>query len=323
MMDGGSWNAAFLDLDSVGRADLDMAMLTSAVDSWQWHGLVSAKELAEVLADVDVVVSNKVVLNDQYLSEAKRLKLVCVAATGTNNIDLASAARNNITVCNVRGYATASVVQHVFSLLLALTTRLSEYTDAVKRGEWSRSRFFCLLDYPVRELAGKTIGIVGYGEIGKAVAGIAEALGMRVLLARRNLQDDRPERIALHQLLPQVDVLSLHCPLTQENRGLIAADELALMKADAVLINAARGGLVDEQALLDALLTRQIGGAGLDVLREEPPPEDDPLLSANLPNLVITPHIAWISRESRQRLINEIALNIEAFKAGQPRNQVV
>lgn len=315
-------SAAFLDLDSVDRDDLDLSRLRLAVDSWQWHGLVSDAELQQVLATVDMVVSNKVRLTDELLSSAENLKLVCIAATGTNNIDLEAAARNNIAVCNVDGYATPSVVQHVFTLLLVLTTRFNEYSAAVRDGAWSRSQFFCLLDYPVRELAGKTIGIIGYGHLGKAVAGIAEAFGMQVLLARRNAEDHRPGRIALHDLLPQVDVLSLHCPLTESNRGMIGADELALMKKDAVLINTARGGLVDEEALLDVLENRLIGGAGLDVLEKEPPPAGYPVLQAELPNLVVTPHIAWASRESRQRLLDEIALNIEAFKSGKTRNAV-
>jgi len=322
MSDPGIRSAVFLDLDSIDRDDLDLSKLNAMVDNWQWHGLVKEGELDEVLASADVVVSNKVLLTDERLSKAKHLKLVCIAATGTNNIDLEAAARNNIAVCNVDGYATPSVVQHVFTLLLALTTRFNEYTTAVKDGAWSRSRFFCLLDYPIRELAGKTIGIVGYGHLGKAVASIAEAFGMKVLLAKRNIEDERPGRVALHDLLPQVDVLSLHCPLTAETRGLIAADELALMKKDAVLINTARGGLVDEDALLEALKLQQIGGAGLDVLETEPPPAGYPILKAELPNLVITPHTAWASRESRQRLLDEIALNIEAFKAGELRNAV-
>lgn len=323
MPDSDIRSAAFLDLDSVDRDDLDLSRLNAIVDNWQWHGLIGEEELHMVLSRVDVVVSNKVMLTDDHLSRAGNLKLVCIAATGTNNVDLAAAARNNITVCNVEGYATPSVVQHVFTLLLALTTRFNEYTSAVKQGGWSRSKFFCLLDYPIRELAGKTIGIVGYGHLGKAVANIAEAFGMKVLLAKRNIEDARQGRVALHDLLPQVDVLSLHCPLTEETRGIIGIDELALMKKDAVLINSARGGLVDEDALLDALQTQQIGGAGLDVLAQEPPPAGYPLLKADFPNLIITPHTAWASRESRQRLLDEIALNIESFKAGQIRNRVV
>jgi glycerate dehydrogenase len=322
MSDSAIRSAVFLDLDSIDRDDLDLSKLNAVVDSWQWHGLIKDGELNEALASADVVVSNKVILADDHLTRAGNLKLVCIAATGTNNIDLESAARNNIAVCNVDGYATPSVVQHVFTLLLALTTRFNEYTSAVKQGDWSRSSFFCLLDYPIRELAGKTIGIAGYGHLGRAVAGIAEAFGMKVLLAKRNIDDTRPGRVAMHDLLPQVDVLSLHCPLTEETRGMIGADELSLMKKDAVLINTARGGLVDEDALLDALETQKIGGAGLDVLEKEPPPVGYPLLRADLPNLIVTPHTAWASQESRQRLIDEIALNIVAFKAGKLRNAV-
>lgn len=315
--------AVFLDLDSLDRDDLDLSKLNASVPDWSWHGLVAGEDVSDAIADADIVVSNKVVLAEPQLAAARNLKLVCIAATGTNNIDSDAAARHGIAVCNVSGYATASVVQQVFTLLLVLTTRFNEYNAAVKRGDWSSSRFFCLLDYPIRELAGKTIGIVGYGHLGRAVAGIAEAFGMRVLLAKRDAGDTRPGRVALHDLLPRVDVLSLHCPLTPENRGLIGENELALMKPDAVLINTARGGLVDEAALLDALRSGRIGGAGLDVIEVEPPPEAYPLLKADLPNLVITPHTAWASRESRQRLVDEIALNIEAFKAGQDRNRVV
>jgi glycerate dehydrogenase len=314
--------AVFLDLDSINRGDMDLSKLKQAVDQWQWYGLVSDDELHDALTSAEVIVSNKVALTGDHLSKAENLKLICVAATGTNNVDLDAAASSNIPVCNVHGYATPSVVQHVFMLLLALTTRFNEVTSAVRRGEWSGSRFFCLLDYPVRELAGKTLGIIGYGDLGKAVAGVAEAFGMRVLLAKRNSNDDRPGRIALQDLLPQVDVLSLHCPLTAETRGIIGADELALMKTDAVLINAARGGLVDEAALVDALMQRRLGGAAVDVIEVEPPPDNYPLLQASLPNLIVTPHVAWASRESRQRLLDEIALNIEAFKAGKIRNRV-
>jgi len=322
MSDPAIRSAVFLDLDSIDRDDLDLSKLNAVVDRWHWHGLIKEGELNEALAGADVVVSNKVILADDHLSRAEDLKLVCIAATGTNNIDLEAAARKNIAVCNVDGYATPSVVQHVFTLLLVLTTRFNEYTSAVKQGDWSRSNFFCLLDYPIRELAGKTIGIVGYGHLGKAVASIAKAFGMKVLLAKRNIEDTRPDRVALHDLLPQVDVLSLHCPLTEETRGMIGADEMSLMKKDAVLINTARGGLVDEDALLDALKTQKIGGAGLDVLEKEPPPVGYPLLKDELPNLIVTPHTAWASRESRQRLIDEIALNIVAFKAGELRNAV-
>ena len=314
--------AAFLDLASVHRDDLDLSRLISVADEWLWLDNITESELANVLCDVDVVVSNKIVLGADQLQQANHLKLICVAATGTNNIDLEAAKLTGINVCNVQAYATASVVQHVFSLLLSLTTHQREYTSDVQKGLWSKSEFFCLLDHPIRELQGKTLGIIGYGELGKAVAKVAEAFGMRVLLAKRDEQDQREGRLSLNELLPQIDVLSLHCPLTEDNLGLIGEHELALMKADAVLINTARGGLVDETALLDALQHKRLGAAALDVLEQEPPASSHALIDANLKNLIITPHVAWASVESRQRLIDEVAKNISAFAEGVPRNVV-
>jgi glycerate dehydrogenase len=217
-------SAAFLDLASVHPSDLDLGALKAAVPQWQWFDQVSAEELRAMLPETDVIVTNKYVLDESLFSRACRLRLVCVAATGTNNIDLEAARRNNVAVCNVTAYATPAVVQHVFALLLSLTTRLDEYTHDVRSGEWSRSRFFCLLDHPVRELAGKTLGLYGYGELGRGVARVARALGMEVLVAKRNAGDTREGRLALPALLPQVDVLSLHCPLNAETRGLIGAD---------------------------------------------------------------------------------------------------
>jgi glycerate dehydrogenase len=222
----------------------------------------------------------------------------------------------------VVGYGTPSVVQQVFALILALTTRLQDHQAAVARGEWQRSDQFCLLDYPFRELAGRRLGIVGYGELGRAVGRVGEAFGMQLLIAQRPGGDARPGRIPLVDLLPQVDVLSLHCPLTEQTRNLIGAAELSAMKPDALLINAARGGIVDEVALAAALRAGTIGGAGVDVLSREPPVEGNPLLAADLPNLIVTPHVAWASRESRQRMVDELALNIEAFLQGRERNRV-
>jgi glycerate dehydrogenase len=308
--------AAFLDLASVTRGELDLTALKDAVPEWLWFDNISEAELSDVLADVDVVVSNKVMLDEAKLRNAKHLKLICVAATGTNNVDMKAAEKFGITVRNVPAYATASVVQHVFTLLLSLTTRIDEYRQAVQSGEWSRSEFFCLLDFPIRELQGKTLGIVGYGELGQAVSRVASAFGMDVLIARRNREDTRPGRIPLGEMLESVDVLSLHCPLNEDTRGLIGKGELALMKHDAVLINTARGGLVDEAALLEALESKKLGGAGIDVIEQEPPAEDNPLLKADLPNLILTPHIAWASVESRQRLIDGVARNLSALVAG-------
>ncbi len=315
-------HAVFLDFASVHPDDLDVSVLEHVIPNWQWRNNTRAEDVADAIAAADLVVVNKVVLNAHHLASAKNLKLICAAATGVNNIDLAAATDAGISVCNARAYATPSVVQHVFALLLALTTRLQQYQHDVHSGHWSQSEFFCLLDHPIRELQGLTLGIVGYGELGKAVARVAQAFGMKVLVAKRDAGDTRPGRVELHTLLPQLDVLSLHCPLTEDTRGLIGKDELAMMKPDAVLINTARGGLVDEVALLDALVNKRLGGAGLDVLEHEPPPADYFMLQQQLPNLIITPHTAWASRQARQRVLEEIALNIEAFNNGSVRNRV-
>lgn len=312
--------AAFLDLASIHPDDLVLAPLHAVCEDWCWRDNTAATEVRSAIAGAGIVVVNKVVLDRDTLASASSLELVCAAATGVNNIDVAAAKQLGITVCNARAYATPAVVQHVFALLLTLTTRLRQYQDDVMAGRWSESEFFCLLDHPVRELAGLTMGIYGYGELGKAVAGVARAFGMQVLVAKRDAADEREGRLDLHELLPRVDVLTLHCPLDDATRGLIGHDELALMKSDAVLINTARGGLVDEVALLHALREGRIGGAGLDVLEREPPAADHPLLEAALPQLVITPHTAWASREARQRVVQEVAENIAAFRAGSPRN---
>lgn len=312
----------FLDRDTVDRGDLDFSTLENVVPEWQFYGYSRPADLGSRLAEAELVITNKVKLDTDAFSLAPKLRLICVAATGTNNVDLAAAHRHGVVVSNVRGYATPSVAQHVFSLMLSLSIHLGKYRRAVMKGEWQRSPYFCLLDFPIREIAGRTIGIVGYGELGREVARLAEAFGMQVLIAQRTGSKPQPGRLPLHDLLPQVDVLSLHCPLTPETRNLIGARELAMMKSDALLINTARGGIVDEQALAEALREGCLGGAGMDVLSEEPPMRGNPLLEDDIPNLIVTPHIAWASRESRQRLVNEMALNIAAFIAGTPRNSV-
>ncbi len=314
--------AVFLDYASIHPEDLDTSALNDLADNWRFFDNAAPDEVMAGVGGAELIVSNKVVLDRPVLQAATRLKLVCIAATGVNNIDRVAAKEQGITVCNVPAYATPSVVQHVFSLLLALTTQHTRYQQAVVEGRWSQSPFFCLFDYPVRELQGLNMGIVGYGELGRAVAAVAEAFGMNILLARRNADDRRPGRVPLDELLTRADVVSLHCPLTEDTRNLIGTKELALMKADAILVNTARGGLVDEQALLAALKSGQIGGAALDVLAQEPPPADYFLLQQQLPNLIITPHVAWASRQARQRLVDEIAENIRAFLRGEPRNVV-
>jgi glycerate dehydrogenase len=222
----------------------------------------------------------------------------------------------------VTGYATPAVVQHVFAMMLGWAARLWDQQRAVRDGAWSASEHFCLLGQPVRELSGKRLGIVGYGELGRAVGKVAEAFGMQLLIAERPGGPARAGRIPLSDLLPQVHVLTLHCPLADNTRGLIGAAELATMRDDALLINTARGGIIDEQALADALRVGRPAAAAVDTLSIEPPPLDHPLLAPDLPNLIITPHVAWASIEARQRLIDEVATNIAAFCAGQQRNRV-
>ncbi|HOB63314.1 MAG TPA: 2-hydroxyacid dehydrogenase [Candidatus Competibacteraceae bacterium] len=309
----------FLDRNSLHDHDLDFSELDRLLPDLRYFQATAPHEVAERIAEAEVVISNKVVLDAAALQQAQRLQLICVAATGVNNVDLDAAAQRGITVCNCRGYGTPAVVQHVFALLLELMTQLSAYRQAVRAGRWQRSSQFCLLDFPIRELAGKTLGIIGYGELGQGVARVAEAFGMQVLIAQRpGAVEPEEGRVPLPMLLPQVDVLSLHCPLTPETRGLIGAWELALMRRDAILINTARGGLVDETLLAAALRQGALGGAGVDVLSLEPPVDGNPLLAPDIPNLIVTPHSAWGSRESRQRLLMQLAENIQAYLEGEP-----
>ncbi|MFT5720335.1 MAG: glycerate dehydrogenase [Motiliproteus sp.] len=312
--------AVFLDVASLEPVDLDMTPIQRQATGLQLYPSTSPEQLDAHLAGADIAIVNKVCLDAATLARHPQLRLICVAATGTNNVDLQAAAEQGIRVSNCQGYGTGSVVQHTLSLMLALATRLPDYSAAVKRGDWQRSTAFCLLDYPIMELQGKTLGIIGYGELGRGVARVAEALGMRVLIAARPGGDPqlRPDegRVELSALLPQVDVLSLHCPLTDQSRNLIDAAALALMKPEALLINVARGGIVDEQALADALRGGRLGGAAVDVLTVEPPVQGNPLLFDDIPGLIVTPHCAWGSVEARQRMLVQIAENIAAFKEG-------
>lgn len=311
----------FLDLATLHPQDLDLSALRATLPRWDMHDYSSAADGPRFLEDATLAVTNKFVIDAALMARAPRLRLICVAATGTNNVDLGAAAERGIAVCNVTGYATPSVVEHVFAMVLSLQRRLAEQQHAA-HSLWTHQRGFSVLDYPVTELRGKTLGIVGYGELGRAVAAVGEAFGMRVLIAQRPGGDDRDGRVPLDALLRSADVLSLHCPLTPATRGLIGARELSLMKPTALLINTARGGIVDEPALMHALQSNLLGGAGVDVLSEEPPRHGNALLLHKLPNLIVTPHVAWASREARQRLVDQVVENIRAFLAGKPRNRV-
>lgn len=314
--------AVFLDLAPLDQGDLDLTPLQSVFDELICHTQTNESQIIERLQGAQVAIVNKLRLGDEVFNACPDLKLILVAATGLNNIDLAAARQRGISVCNCQGYGTATVAQHALMLLLALATRLPDYQAAVARGRWQESGQFCLLDFPIVELAGKTLGILGHGELGSAVAKLAEAFGMRVLTGNLPGRPPRPERLDLDELLPEVDALSLHCPLTEQTRNLIGARELQLMKPTAYIINTARGGLIDEQALADTLRRGHLGGAATDVLTSEPPSNDNPLLAADIPRLIVTPHSAWGSREARQRIVGQLCENAETFFTGTPKRLV-
>ena len=315
----------FLDTDSIAPADLNTLALQSSLDSWTFYPSTLAGQQLERIKDADVVITNKIQINAELMQAATKLKLILVAATGANNIDLTAAKKYGIAVANVRGYGPATVAQHTFALILALSTNLINYAENVRQGLWSKNHFFCLLHHPITELADKNLLIVGYGEIGKAVAQAAKGFGMQVMIAR-SLRESAPidqTRKPLAELLPLADVVTLHCPLTPETNNLIDAEAIASMKPSAFLVNVSRGGLVNEPALVTALKSNQIAGAGVDVLTVEPPVNGNPLIDEPLPNLIVTPHCAWGSREARQRLVDEMVLNLQAFLNDQPRNRLV
>ena len=314
--------AVFLDLESLNPQDLDLQPLQECVQDWQFHHHTEPDQVDERIAHARIIVTNKVRITREHIQAAPELRLVCVAATGTNNIDLDAASDAGVVVSNARNYATASVVEHVFALLLTLVRHLDSYRQRVKAGDWSRSPNFCLFDGSIEELSGKTLGIVGFGVLGRAVAQLAQAVSMRVQIAQRLHGPPLPGRIPFDQLIETSDIVSLHCPLSAQTQGLIGEPQLRRMKKTAILINTARGGIVDEQALVRALQQGWIAAAGVDVVTQEPPEASNPLLQYSSPRLVVTPHVAWASRAARQQLITEIVDNIQAYLHGSPRNTV-
>ncbi|MCY1393373.1 Glycerate dehydrogenase [compost metagenome] len=314
--------AVFLDHTSLDLGDLDLSELRGCFDELQLYPSTTPQQVRERLQGASAVISNKVMLDGETLAACPHLKLILVAATGTNNVDLNAARAQGICVSNCQGYGTPSVAQHTLTLLLALATRLPDYQKAVAQGHWQRSSQFCLLDFPIVELEGKTLGLLGHGELGSAVGRLAEALGMRVLLGQLPGRPEREDRLPLDELLPQVDALTLHCPLNEHTRHMIGAAQLSLLKPGAFVVNTARGGLIDEQALADALRSGHLGGAATDVLSVEPPVSGNPLLAADIPRLIVTPHSAWGAREARQRIVSQLTENAQAFFAGAPRRVV-
>ncbi|KJV40336.1 glycerate dehydrogenase [Acinetobacter indicus] len=316
-------NAVFLDFASLDQDDLQLEDLNAVFkQQLTLYRATSPAELLPRVQSAEVIISNKVLLDAETLQQCPQLKLILISATGTNNVDLEQARRQGVVVCNCQGYGTAAVAQHTLMLMLNLATSFVRYHQAVQQGQWQRSSQFCLLDYPIVELAGKTLGIVGYGELGQAVAKLAEAFGMQVKIAALANRPQSASRVPFAELLPQVDFLSLHCPLTENTRDLIGPAEFAAMKHSAFLINCARGGIVNEAALAEALLSGQIAGAAMDVLSVEPPKQGNILLDLAIPNLILTPHSAWGSVDARQRIVQQMVENVIAFQQGQPIRQV-
>jgi glycerate dehydrogenase len=317
--------AVFLDFATVGSDELDISPLLEVLPDLEVFDNTAPDQVVERIADAQVVFANKVRLTQDILNQTDAIRFIGLTATGVDNVDLAAAKENAVAVCNIKAYCTQSVVEHVFAVLLSLSHNIGRYNQSVRAGNWQKAADFCMLEFPLRELSAMTIGIVGHGELGRGVEKIARQFGMSVLIARRRGQDPAIEdgRTELRQLLQQSDVVSLHCPLTDENHGLISAAELRLMKSTAILVNTARGGLVDSAALVAALSTGEISAAAIDVLPQEPPVDGNPLLDYAGDNLIVTPHIAWATVEARQNAINETALNVVAFIEGKERNRVV
>ena len=320
-------NGVILDAESLGPS-VDLSPITDQLDDWSIFTDTPTGDVLDRVRHADVVLTNKVALTRGVIDHAPKLKHISVMATGTNNIDLLAATEHGISVSNATGYATPSVSQHTLTLLLNLATRMPSYLQDTQAGQWQTSRVFCRLDHPIVELSGKTLGIIGLGELGHAVGKLAQAFGMTVIAATSAAataskhSPSQFERYDLAELLRRADVVSLHCPLTADNENLIDAACFDAMKPTAFLINTARGALVDSQALLTALDAGKIAGAAIDVLASEPPTTQEPLLGINRPNLLITPHNAWGAIESRQRLIAQMAENLQGFCTKMPVRQV-
>lgn len=287
------------------------------------YGTTEAHETLERIRGADIVITNKVVISAQAFAENPQLKLVAVTATGVNNVDVEAAKQNGTAVCNIRAYGNESVAEHAFMMMITLMRNLPAYQRDVAAGLWENSPFFCHLGAPMRDLNGKTLAIFGHGNIGKTLATYAQAFKMNVVFAEhKNAQSVRDGYVSFDEAIRSADVVSLNCPLTPQTANMIGEAELQQMKPGAILINCGRGGLVDEAALVAALKYGQIGGAGFDVLTQEPPRDGNPLLKARLPNLIVTPHIAWASQEAANRLFDILLDNINRFVAGNPQNLV-
>jgi len=306
----------FLDRESVGA---NVRRPNFPHNYKEYESTWTPEEIVDRLKDASIAIINKVPMRADTLKQLPKLKLIAVAATGTDVVDKAYCKANGITVVNIRNYAFNTVPEHVIALIFALRRNLLAYVEDVRAGRWGKVDQFCFFDHPIRDVAGSTLGVIGYGALGKSVAKRAEALGMRVLPFDVFPQ---PGLVDLETVLKESDVITLHVPLTPETKNMIGAKELKMMKPTAILINTARGGLVDEAALAQALKDGTIAGAGFDVLTKEPPKEGNILLELDLPNFILTPHVAWASQEAMQILADQLIDNIEAFVGGSPQNVV-
>ena len=315
--------AVFLDYATMGP-DLDLEPMRRLLPDLEIFEATDDSQIGERIRDAEFVFANKFRLTPELLEYAAKLRFIGLTATGTDNVDLESAKQHDIAVCNIRAYCTQSVIEHVFGVMLMLTHSLGRYDNSVRAGEWQQADDFCMLTHPVRELSAMTLGIVGYGELGQGVARIAKAFGMQVLVSVRPGGSEQIDgRVPFKHVLQQADAISLHCPLNENTYHLFSSDEFRQMKRGSFLINTARGALIDSAALVDALQSGQLAGAGIDVLATEPPVHGDPLLDYAGDNLIVTPHIAWATDEARQNAIDELVANVEAFLAGKERNRVV
>ena len=313
----------FLDRATIPKQIL---VPTPAFDHhWIEYDFTSPEQVIDRLQTADIVISNKVILDQAVLSQLPKLKMIAVAATGFNNVDIEYCKQNNVAVANVQGYATQSVPEHVVAVTFALRRNLMAYHNDIAKGEWQRNKQFCFFSQPIGDVAGSTLAIVGSGALGQATSKLAQAIGMNVIFSeRKGQQTCREGFIPFEQALSIADVVSLHCPLNEQTYNLIGEKELSLMKPTALLINSGRGGLVDEAALVKALKSGQIGGAGVDVFTQEPANITNPLLdNIHLPNLLLTPHVAWGSDSSIQKLADILIDNITAFVDGREQNRVV
>lgn len=314
-------DCVFLDRFSIDCDDMDFSVIESATNFISFERGTNVDVIAGA-RHAEIIITNKVKLGREHFAQLPALKLICVIATGTNNIDFAAADEYGIQVRNVKDYAAASVSQHVFWFILSLAGNFLPYQQDIKQGRWQQQDQFCLLTHPIQALQGKTLGLVGYGHIAQSVERIGLAFGMQVIIARSQRAEQEKtaadDRLPLDDILRRSDFISLHCPLTEQTKNLISAREFGLMKNSACIINTARGGIIHEADLLSALSTGQIGGAGLDCLEQEPPAATNPLLTIDMPQLIITPHNAWGAHQARQKLVDGTAMNIKNYLASLP-----